>query len=157
MPDTTSACFPLFVKGFFLIMKQEMVQVYTKKTYGYVLQYDRLSPASKSLPDHYNPPGVSGNYNKQWIALLVIEKSAAPSWVKWTHHLEGKTHCDECLKLDGCWFLESKSPVWTHHRFCHCTLDPIDYAEVFMRATTVSYTHLVRTPWGSSGQRRFFR
>ena len=119
-------------------MKQEMVQVYTKKTYGYVLQYDRLSPASKSLPDHYNPPGVSGNYNKQWIALLVIEKSAAPSWVKWTHHLEGKTHCDECLKRDGCWFLESKSPVWTHHRFCHCTLDPIDYAEVFMRATTYS-------------------
>ena len=112
--------------------------MYIKKAYGCVLPYDKLSPVSKSLRAHYDPPEVSGNYNKQWVALLVIQKSAAPSWVKWTHHSEGKTHCDVCLKLDGCWFLESKSPTWPHHPFCHCTLDPIDYTEVLMHATTYS-------------------
>ena len=71
-------------------------------------------------------------YFKQWV------KSTAPRWVKWTHHLEGKIHCDMCLKLDGCWFLEDKSPMYPHHPFCHCTLDPIDYAAVLMYATTYS-------------------
>ena len=112
--------------------------MYIKKAYGYVLPYDKLSPVSKSLRAQYDPPEIGGNYNKQWVALLVIQKSAAPGWVKWTHHSEGKTHCDVCLKLDGCWFLESKSPVWPHHPFCHCTLDPIDYAEVLMHAKTYS-------------------
>lgn len=112
--------------------------MYSKKACGYVLPYDKLSPVSKSLPAYYDLPEVSGNYNKQWAALLVIRKSAASSWVKWTHHSEGKTHCDMCLVLDGCWFLENKSPMWSHHPFCHCTLDPIDYAAVLMHAATYS-------------------
>lgn len=112
--------------------------MHIKKACGYVLPYDKLSPVSKSLPAYCDPLEVSGNYDKQWVALLVIQKSAAPSWVKWTHHSEGKTHCDVCLKLDGCCFLESKSPVWPHHPFCHCTLDPIDYPEVLMHAKTYS-------------------
>ena len=102
---------------------------------GYVLPYGKLSPVSKSLPAL---PGVNGSYHKRWPAFLVVQKSAAPSWIQWTHHSEGKTHCDECLKLDGCWFLEGKSPTWPHHPFCHCTLEPIDYAVVLMDATTYS-------------------
>lgn len=61
-----------------------------------------------------------------------------PGWVQWTHHSEGKTHCEECLKLDGCWFLESNAPTWPHHPFCHCTLDPIDYAVVLVNAAAYS-------------------
>ena len=109
--------------------------MYIQKACGYVLPYGKLSPVSKSLPAL---PGVNGSYHKRWPAFLVVQKSAVPSWIQWTHHSEGKTHCDECLKLDGCWFLEGKSPTWLHHPFCHCTLEPIDYAVVLMDATTYS-------------------
>ena len=109
-----------------------------KKACGCVLPYDSLSPGWKGLADYYNPPRVIGIYHKQWIALFVVQKSAVPKWVRWTHHSEGKTHCDVCLKLDGCWFLESNAPMWPHHPFCHCTLDPIGYAEVLTDATTYS-------------------
>ena len=109
--------------------------MYIQKACGYVLPYGKLSPVSKSLPAL---PGVNGSYHKRWSAFLVVQKSAVHSWIQWTHHSEGKTHWDECLKLDGCWFLESKSPTWPHHPFCHCTLDPIDYAVVLMDATTYS-------------------
>lgn len=61
-----------------------------------------------------------------------------PSWVKWTHHSEGKTHCEECLKWDGCWFLEGKVPPCPHHPYCHCTLEPISYAVVLNSALTYS-------------------
>lgn len=46
--------------------------------------------------------------------------------------LRGQTHCPECLRLDGCWFLKSNAPTWPHHPFCHCTLESIDYAVVMM-------------------------
>ena len=61
-----------------------------------------------------------------------------PSWVQWTHHSEGKTHCEECLRLDGCWFQKEKAPPCPHHPHCHCTLDPIPYAVVLMNATSYS-------------------
>ena len=48
-----------------------------------------------------------------------IQKGAGlPSWVQWTHHSEGETHCEECLMLDGCWFLEGKAPPCPHHPYC---------------------------------------
>lgn len=112
--------------------------MYIKKAYGHVLPYDNLSPVSKGLPDYYNPPEVSSNYHKQWIASLVVQKSAVPSWVKWVHQSEGKTHCEECLKLDGCWFLKENAPTWPHHPYCHCILEPIDYAVVLLDAATHS-------------------
>ena len=68
-----------------------------------------------------------------------IQKGAGlPSWVKWTHHSEGKTHCEECLMLDGCWFSERNAPPCPHHPYCHCTLDPIPYAVVFDNASVYS-------------------
>ena len=47
--------------------------MYIKKAYGCVLPYDKLSPVSKSLRAHYNPPEVSGNYNKQWVYAWKIK------------------------------------------------------------------------------------
>ena len=68
-----------------------------------------------------------------------IQKGAGlPSWVKWTHHSEGETHCEECLMLDGCWFSERNAPPCPHHPYCHCTLDSIPYAVVFGNASVYS-------------------
>lgn len=50
------------------------------------------------------------------------------------HHDEGKTHCEECLKLDGCWFFGDAHPPCPHHPHCHCTLEPINYAIVLANA-----------------------
>lgn len=67
-----------------------------------------------------------------------IQKGAGlPSWVKWTHHSEGKTHCEERLRLEGCWF-QKKAPPCPHHPYCRCALDPIPYAVVLMNATSYS-------------------
>ena len=76
-------------------------------------------------------------YYKRYFGT--IQKSAGlPSRVKWTHHSEGKTHCEECLMLDGCWFQEENAPSCPHHPYCHCTLDPIPYAVVLMNTTSYS-------------------
>lgn len=76
-------------------------------------------------------------YYKQCFST--IQKGAGlPSWVQWTHHSEGETHCEECLILDGCWFLEGNAPPCPHHPYCHCTLDPIPYVMVLMNATSYS-------------------
>ena len=41
-------------------------------------------------------------YYKRYTGKLLPQKTAEqPSWVQWTHHSEGKTHCEECLMLDG--------------------------------------------------------
>ena len=78
-------------------------------------------------------------YYKRCTGLILIRKSAnLPHWVKWVHHSEGKTHCPECLKLDGCFFTEAEHPPCPHHPFCHCTLDRIDYAIVLANATVDS-------------------
>ena len=49
-----------------------------------------------------------------------------------------KTHCEICLKLDGCYFTEDRHPPCPHHPFCHCTLEPIDDAIVRMNAVAKS-------------------
>ncbi len=78
-------------------------------------------------------------YYKRCTGLILSRKSPDdPEWVQWTHHNEGKTHCEECKRLDGCWFQKYNSPTWPHHTFCHCTLDPIDYEVVITDAAAVS-------------------
>ena len=78
-------------------------------------------------------------YYKQSKGKLLVHKlTEILQWFRWTHHSEGNTHCEECLKLDGCWFPEGKIPQWPHHPFCHCTLDPIDYAIVLMNVVAKS-------------------
>ena len=78
-------------------------------------------------------------YYKRSTGTILVRKSAEiPDWVKWVHHSEGKTHCDDCMALDGCWFSEDTHPPCPHHPFCHCTLEPIDYAFVFANAVANS-------------------
>ena len=76
---------------------------------------------------------------KRSAGIILVRKSIdAPSWVKWVHHSEGKTHCPECLKLDGCFFAEVEHPPCPHHPYCHCTLEAIDYAIVLANVTVDS-------------------
>lgn len=78
-------------------------------------------------------------YYKQCTRKLLPRKTVEqPNWVQWTRHPEGKTHCEECLRLDGCWFSERNAPPCPHHPYCHCTLDPIPYAVVFGNASVYS-------------------
>lgn len=77
-------------------------------------------------------------YHKQWTTMLLIRKSDVPDWVKWVHQSQGKTHCEECLKLDGCWFLRDKAPMCPHHPNCHCILAPVDYTAVLKNAAAYS-------------------
>ena len=84
---------------------------------------------------------MGGNmiYYKRYSGALLPQKTAKPpNWVKWTHHSEGKTHCEECLMLDGCCFSENTAPPCPHHPFCHCTLEPLDYSFVLANATAYS-------------------
>ena len=78
-------------------------------------------------------------YFKQWVTKQILQKlSALPQWFRWTHHNEGNSHCEECLRLDGCWFEGDNTPIIPHHPHCHCTLDPIDHSLVEANATTLS-------------------
>ena len=70
-------------------------------------------------------------YYKQCTGIVLVRKTTVfPDWLRWTHHTEGKTHCPECLMLDGCFFTQFNHPPCPHHPYCHCTLEPIDYALV---------------------------
>ena len=77
-------------------------------------------------------------YKRSTGAILVRKSSAVPDWVKWVHHSEGKTHCSECLMLDGCWFSGDIHPPCPHHPYCHCTLESVDYALVWASAAANS-------------------
>ena len=78
-------------------------------------------------------------YYKRCTGSILVHKSTNfPDWIQWTHHSEGKTHCEECLMLDGCWFAGDAHPPCPHHPGCHCTLEPIDYAFVLANAAAHS-------------------
>lgn len=40
-------------------------------------------------------------YKRCTGSILLRKSEEDPEWVQWTHHNEGKTHCEECLRLDG--------------------------------------------------------
>ena len=40
-----------------------------------------------------------------------------PKWIEWIHVSMGKTHCPTCLRLDKCWFADSKKPPLPQHPF----------------------------------------
>lgn len=85
---------------------------------------------------------VKGNqtmYIKKWTSAQIVKQSAvSTSWVKWVHHTEGESHCEECLMLDGCYFVTSQAPLCPHHPNCHCTLEPVDHEEILRRITAYS-------------------
>lgn len=66
------------------------------------------------------------------------QDSPSASWVEWQHITKGKTHCETCLKLDGCWFKASNKPTLPQHPFCHCETMPISYERVLNEATAQS-------------------
>ena len=78
-------------------------------------------------------------YYKRSIGTVFVRKTIPdPDWIKWVHHSQGPNCCQECLKLDGCLFLESRAPIWPHHPNCHCTLEAVDYSSVLLVATAQS-------------------
>ena len=77
-------------------------------------------------------------YFKRYAGTICVRKSDRPHWVRWVHHSEGGSHCQVCLMLDGCLFLENKTPPWPHHPNCHCTLEPVDYAVVLISVSAYS-------------------
>ena len=58
-------------------------------------------------------------------------------WIKWRHRNLSDNHCPECLILDECWFLKSKTPKHPHHNFCHCVLDKISYHDVWSSSSAI--------------------
>ena len=78
-------------------------------------------------------------YYKIVTGTIIVEKSIGfPQWVQWIHHDEGKTHCQECLMLDICYFSEDRHPPCPHHPFCHSTLELTDDTVVRMNAAAKS-------------------
>ncbi len=88
--------------------------MYLKKAYGYV------------LPEQA--------YN----CVLVVKQSVGSGWVRWVHRPHGKTHCETCLMLDGCLFVQGNAPRCPHHPNCHCILEPTENSEVLSCAETYS-------------------
>lgn len=73
--------------------------------------------------------------------ITALKKAAGltgTKWVVWEHIQVGKSHCETCLKLNKCWFIEEKKPKLPQHFLCHCTTKPISYTDVVNFATSNS-------------------
>lgn len=69
-----------------------------------------------------------------------VRKTAPPqisNWVEWVHIPMGLTHCDTCLRLNGCWFPCENKPKLPQHPRCHCTVEPIPFSSVLSEATAI--------------------
>lgn len=64
--------------------------------------------------------------------------SPTADWVEWVHVTRGKTHCETCLKLDKCWFMNANKPELPQHPFCRCEVKPIPYKRVLGEANAES-------------------
>ena len=73
---------------------------------------------------------------QKWWTVKLINKIKKPSWVKWVHISQGESHCETCLRLDGCWFSEDNTPKIPQHPHCHCNLEPIDFELVEEKAVS---------------------
>ena len=71
---------------------------------------------------------------QKWWTVKLINKIKKPSWVKWVHISKGESHCETCLRLDGCWFSEDNTTKIPQHPHCHCNLEPIDFELVEEKA-----------------------
>lgn len=73
-------------------------------------------------------------------AFLLGARRHSPmsDWVEWLHITRGKTHCEICLKLDQCWFMNSNKPDLPQHPYCHCEAQRIPYERVLNEANAVS-------------------
>ncbi len=64
------------------------------------------------------------------------EAPKVPDWEEWIHIPMGLTHCETCLKLDRCWFVEENRPILPQHPRCHCTSVPLPFSRVLKEATS---------------------
>ena len=72
------------------------------------------------------------------ILTAAIRNEKAPNisnWVECQHVFQGKTHCETCLKIDKCWFINENKPLIPHHMFCHCKTIPLPIDRVINEAT----------------------
>ncbi len=67
-------------------------------------------------------------------AFRTAVDSPTANWVEWVHVQKGKTHCETCLKLDNCWFMDSQKPTLPQHPYCHCQAEPLPYSRVASEA-----------------------
>lgn len=74
-------------------------------------------------------------------------------WVEWKHGnittsneiirvillliLKLFRHCNQCIKLDGCYFMQDKAPDNPLHLRCHCWLKNISTSQVDFQATAI--------------------
>lgn len=77
------------------------------------------------------------NYLREVLmaGALGAEPPAGKKWNQWKHRSLGKSHCKECLMLDGCWFAAEKTPQWPHHFYCHCVLEDLSYYDVVTKSS----------------------
>ena len=68
-------------------------------------------------------------------AFRKIDAPSIPQWVEWIHIPIGITHCEACLKLDNCWFVDENKPALPQHPHCHCEAIPIPFSRVLNEAT----------------------
>lgn len=68
-------------------------------------------------------------------ALWGREPPAVPNWVEQIHISKGMTHCETCLKLDKCWFVDENKPLLPQHPYCHCTVNPFPLSRVLNETT----------------------
>lgn len=61
-----------------------------------------------------------------------------PEWIEWMHISQGKTHCVDCLVLDGCWFEKSQMPKLPQHPRCHCIALTLPFSMVEEQAEAES-------------------
>ena len=60
-----------------------------------------------------------------------------PEWYKQVHQNLSESHCQECLKLNGCWFEKENTPNWPHHQFCRCMLEYVPYHNILTKSSAV--------------------
>ena len=56
-------------------------------------------------------------------------------WSGSLHISRGMTHCETCLKLDKCWFVDENKPLLPQHPHCHCTVEPISFSRILNETT----------------------
>ena len=78
------------------------------------------------------------DFLKGFLSADEHENSSSCKWVEWEHISQGKTHCEDCLVLDGCWFSKAEKPNAPLHPYCHCITKPLPYSRVLDQANTRS-------------------
>ena len=93
-------------------------------------------------------------------ALWGREPPAVPDWVEWIHISKGMTHCETCLKLDKCWFVDENKPLLPQHPYCHCTVNPLPLSRVLNEAQSEfdirKFSEYVFHPKNNKGKKELF-